>query len=166
MKHSENHFIRELTLAMKDKAMSKSDLARALGTQPALISRWFNNGIIPRLETQKKIADVLDIPLSRLVMSDKDTAAWPDHEAIREMQHEPFTLNETPMPYGHSQPNDGQKDIFIDQTMLEIRSRLEQLARASPDHRATIKKHIVARVDEFAELCTMRNEDNTQHHKQ
>ncbi len=46
---------------------SRDDLAKAVGTSPAIIGRYERNEITPSVEVAAKIADALDVSLDYLV---------------------------------------------------------------------------------------------------
>jgi transcriptional regulator with XRE-family HTH domain len=51
----------------KDNDISRDDLAKAVGTSPAIIGRYERNEITPSVEVAAKIADALDVSLDYLV---------------------------------------------------------------------------------------------------
>ena len=55
------------TCARRGKSLSRDDLAKAVGTSPAIIGRYERNEITPSVEVAAKIADALDVSLDYLV---------------------------------------------------------------------------------------------------
>ncbi len=53
--------------ARKKKKMTQEDLARALGVQRAVISKYETGRITPSVEQAKKISEILEVPFLDLV---------------------------------------------------------------------------------------------------
>lgn len=57
------HIADEIDDALKAKGMSQKELALALGTSPAAVSRWMGGGHNFTLSTLARISSALDVPL-------------------------------------------------------------------------------------------------------
>lgn len=54
---------------MDAKGWSKSDLARAAGVDPSLVSNWTNRGFQPSVESLRKLSRVADVPMLHLMVA-------------------------------------------------------------------------------------------------
>ena len=57
----------EIDDALRERGMTKKELAHALGTSAAAVSRWMGGGHNFTLSTLARISSVLDIPLISVV---------------------------------------------------------------------------------------------------
>lgn len=60
-------FIQKLEKILTEKQMKKSDLARQLGIERQRIQEWKTRGNLPKAETLKKIAEILNVSVDFLV---------------------------------------------------------------------------------------------------
>ena len=58
------HIADEIDDALKEKGMTQKDLAAALKTSPAAVSRWLGGGHNFTLSTLARISTVLGVPLN------------------------------------------------------------------------------------------------------
>ena len=152
MEKGKSQFLRRLEAALEAKGWTPSDLARAIGATPAMMTRY-KHGVMPRLETIHKMAEALELPVSEFISEGKPEEYQgypPESNLIRE---EPAPYHVIIRPEHDRQPAPDAAERMLDVTLSEIKSRLEQLRNASTSQREKIKRHIVARVNEFDELC-------------
>lgn len=56
----------------KEKGISQKELAKRLSVSPVMVAHWEKGRRKPKADTLKKIADALEVPLSRLYALDPD----------------------------------------------------------------------------------------------
>lgn len=66
-KLSLSHFAENVRRLRKEKELSQSDLARAIGAHPNHITRIETGKYVPALDTVMKLAEIFQIPLDFLV---------------------------------------------------------------------------------------------------
>jgi len=77
----------------KEKGISQKELAKRLGVSPVMVAHWEKGRRKPKADTLKKIADALEVPLSRLYALDPD-AVYLDSE-ITFIEPDPDNPEET-----------------------------------------------------------------------
>lgn len=144
---------------MRDKGIAgNSELARRINAQPSLVSRWFHQDVMPRLETLQRLATALNTSPAFLLGSDASnpaTVTLPSREAS--------LLNESPLPYriisNETLPSslalaaNDQCLAHVEQTIEEIRLRLVRWCSAEPMMKKILRTQIDTRLAEFEAVC-------------
>ncbi len=64
MKNNKNLFCERLKNLMFEKNLTQEDLAKSIGTNQQMISRWMTGGRKPSLTSAEKIAKAMKVPLN------------------------------------------------------------------------------------------------------
>ena len=70
----ESVFKKRITELLKKHRLSRVNLSRGIGLNPATITRWLNQGIPPYESSKQKLADFFNVPVSYFNEEDEDAA--------------------------------------------------------------------------------------------
>lgn len=157
MKKTENTFTRELDAALKEAGINRSELARRMDGQPALISRW-GGSVYPTPKTIARIAKALNTNPERFL---RTLPTDPYQIITREASS---GLNDSRVKDGFSAINEPSREYFAapvnpglqalaEQAASEIRERFLLMCQASPSRRETLAERCRTRIDEFLADC-------------
>lgn len=69
---AETKDLNRLKIVLVEKKKTSKWLAEELGKNPSTVSKWCTNTSQPDLQTLNRIADMLDIDIKTLIISNKD----------------------------------------------------------------------------------------------
>ncbi|MBQ3834940.1 MAG: helix-turn-helix transcriptional regulator, partial [Elusimicrobia bacterium] len=72
MKKAKSTICNKLSKILFEQNLSQEELAKKIGTKQQMISRWLTGGRNPSLNSLKKIAEALNVPLSYFVEFGED----------------------------------------------------------------------------------------------
>lgn len=137
-----DHFIAEWAAR---RGLSQADIGREINANKALVSRWFNQGIIPQADTREKLAGLFGISRNGLFMHPDDYVLATLFQRMTEDQkHTAVNILKAAFPDAFPPAPESARRLSIDATleafppkeaevlrdalksMLEVRSRLRR----------------------------------------
>ncbi len=92
-------FVSNLHRLMDERRINQMDIANALRITPSTVSDWYLGKKYPRVDTMQRLADLLDVPMSRLTTAVSTASIDEISEAERRLIQAYRAADETAQKY-------------------------------------------------------------------